>query len=43
MTPLFKKLNLTDQRSIVVLNAPASFESELAALSGGEVVHELAE
>lgn len=32
MTALFKKLNLKDQRSIAVLNAPASFEPELAAL-----------
>lgn len=34
MTPLFKKLNLKDQQSIVVLNAPASFETELRALEG---------
>jgi hypothetical protein len=34
MTPLFKKLNLKDQREIVVLNAPASFEAELARLEG---------
>ena len=34
MTPLFKKLNLKDQRSIVVLNAPESFEPELRALNG---------
>ena len=33
MTPLFKKLNLKDQQSIVVLNAPQSFEPELDALS----------
>lgn len=33
MTPLFKKLNLKDQQSIVVLNAPDSFEPELRALS----------
>jgi hypothetical protein len=32
MTPLFKKMNLKDQKGIVVLNAPASFEPELAAL-----------
>lgn len=32
MTPLFKKLNLKDQESIVVLNAPESFEPELRAL-----------
>lgn len=34
MTPLFKKLNLRSQPVIHVLNAPASFESELAALQG---------
>lgn len=34
MTPLFKKLNLKDQDSVLVLNAPSSFESELAALNG---------
>ncbi|WP_341725971.1 hypothetical protein [Pseudoxanthomonas putridarboris] len=34
MTPLFKKLNLKNQRSIVVLNAPESFEPELRALGG---------
>jgi hypothetical protein len=32
--PLFKKLNLGTHTAIHVLNAPASFESELAALSG---------
>jgi hypothetical protein len=34
MTPLFKKLNLGTQTVIHVLNAPASFEPELAALGG---------
>jgi hypothetical protein len=33
MTPLFKKLNLKDQQTIVILNAPQSFESELQALN----------
>ena len=32
MTSLFKKLNLGSQSVIHVLNAPESFESELAAL-----------
>ncbi|MCV2419613.1 hypothetical protein [Paucibacter sp. DJ2R-2] len=32
MTPLFKKLNLGQQRQLTVLNAPASFEPELSAL-----------
>lgn len=34
VTPLFKKLNLTTQDPIHVLNAPRSFESDLAALRG---------
>jgi hypothetical protein len=34
MTPLFTKLNLGAQSVIHVLNAPASFEPALAALSG---------
>jgi hypothetical protein len=34
MTPLFKKLNLKDQKEIVILNPPESFESELQALDG---------
>jgi len=33
-TPLFAKLNLKEQRRIVVLDAPASFEPALAALRG---------
>ncbi len=38
MTPLFKKLNLGAHSTIHVLNAPASFEPELAALSGVSVL-----
>ena len=34
MTPLVKKLNLKDQREVVVLGAPESFEPELDALDG---------
>lgn len=34
MTPLFRKLNLKDQKTLVILNAPASFEPELRALTG---------
>jgi hypothetical protein len=34
MTPLFKKLNLGTHTDVVVLNAPQSFEPELAALQG---------
>jgi hypothetical protein len=33
MSPIFKKLNLKDQRDILVVNAPASFESDLAMLN----------
>jgi hypothetical protein len=32
MTPLFKKLNLGGSQTILVLNAPSSFETELAQL-----------
>jgi hypothetical protein len=38
---LFTKLNLKDQREIVVLNAPASFERELATLTGVEIRRKL--
>ena len=34
MSPLFKKLNLGTHTMVHVLNAPASFEPELAALDG---------
>lgn len=34
MTSVFAKLNLKDQAEILVLNAPESFEAELAALAG---------
>ncbi|MEO8278379.1 MAG: hypothetical protein ABI564_01735 [Ideonella sp.] len=37
MSPLFKKLNLGTHTDIHVLNAPESFEPELAALHGVEV------
>ena len=33
MTPLFKKLNLKDQRSVHVVQAPDSFQAELKAIS----------
>lgn len=32
MSAVFKKMNLKDQDEVVVLNAPESFDSELAAL-----------
>jgi hypothetical protein len=34
MTPLFTKLNLKPSMAVCVLDAPASFEPELAALAG---------
>lgn len=37
MTPLFKKLNLSTQAVIHVLNAPESFEDELALLDDVDV------
>ena len=37
MTAIFKKLNLKDQAKIVVLNAPSSFEAELAYVEGVEI------
>jgi hypothetical protein len=41
MPSVFAKLNFKDQKQIVVLNAPASFQKELAALEGVEVVRDL--
>jgi hypothetical protein len=32
MTPLFKKLNFKEHKTIVAINAPASFEAELQAM-----------
>jgi hypothetical protein len=40
MSPLFQKLNLKDQREIVVFNAPASFEPELKRLDGITVLRD---
>ena len=37
MSAVFKKLNLKDQHEIVVTSAPASFETEIASLSGVSV------
>jgi len=34
MSSTFAKLNLKDQKDIVVVNAPASFEPEIASLTG---------
>jgi hypothetical protein len=33
MTAIFKKLNFKDQNAIVVINGPASFDTELAAMA----------
>jgi hypothetical protein len=41
MPSIFNKLNLKNQTQIVVLNAPESFESELAALHGVTVLRQL--
>ena len=40
MPSVFQKLNLKDQSEIVVVNAPASFEPELAALAGVSVLRD---
>ncbi|MBX7213763.1 MAG: hypothetical protein K1X39_07080 [Thermoflexales bacterium] len=40
MSDLFKKLNLTDQTEILVIDAPASVEPEIAALVGVKVVRQ---
>lgn len=41
MSTVFAKLNLKDHPQIVVLNAPESFEAELAALQDVKVVRDL--
>jgi hypothetical protein len=41
MATVFEKLNLKDHKQIVVLNSPGSFESELAALKGVDVIRNL--
>jgi hypothetical protein len=43
MASTFEKMNLKDQKEIVVLNAPASFERELRALRGVTVLRDLAD
>lgn len=43
MTDIFKKLNLKDVQEILVLNAPQSFEPEIAALQGVRVMRKLAQ
>ena len=41
MSNVFAKLNLKDHKQILVIDAPASFESELEALEGVEIVRDL--
>ena len=41
MPNVFAKLNLKDQKQIVFLGSPESFERELAALKGVEVIRDL--
>jgi len=41
MSKLFAKLNLKDQKAIVVLNRPDSFKKELAALKGVKIADSL--
>ena len=41
MSPLWKKMNLKDQPTIVVLNAPESFEAELTLTGGAKVVRDV--
>jgi len=40
MTSIFSKLTLKEQTEILVLNAPDSFEPELAALTGVKVLRD---
>mgnify|MGYP001055926211 FL=1 len=41
MPTIFQKLNLKDQKQILVLNAPESFEGELASLEDKEIKRNL--
>ncbi len=41
MPTVFAKLNLKDQKQIVILDSPESFESELKALKGIEIIRDL--
>src|ERR1700692_978865 len=40
MSSVFERLNLKQQREILVVNAPSSFESEVAALKGVTVLRD---
>ena len=41
MSTVFAKLNFKEYKQIVVLDSPGSFESELAALKGVEIIRDL--
>lgn len=41
MATVFEKLNLKDHKQIMVLDAPRSFEGELTALEGVEIIRDL--
>ena len=41
MATVFAKLNLKDHKQVVVLDSPSSFESELTALEGVEIIRDL--
>src|ERR1700731_4693929 len=41
MSTVFAKLNFKDHKQIVVLDSPSSFEGELAALEGVEIIRDL--
>lgn len=43
MLTIFQKLNLKDQKQILVINAPESFEGELASLQDVEIKRHLVE
>jgi hypothetical protein len=43
MSPVFKKLNLKEQKEIVVVGAPPSFEPEIASLEGVTVRRSVAD
>lgn len=38
MTPLFKKLNYKEQKQIIAINAPKSFEDELTAMKANAII-----
>ena len=40
MASVFAKLNLKDQKTVVVINSPHSFENELSQLKGAKIVRD---